>query len=506
MAPPLTRQREMKRDTSKVNQILKKTVKSYGDLKKLSQTHASSLKTVKKYNDIGNLKIKRSVMSLKSLASKERISFKPSIPFMNQIPILKQQRLCVFVFGTGSMSELGLGPEPTGRVVKRPRLNSLLPHDTVGIVDIAVGGMHSAAIDYNGNVYTWGVNDQGALGRDTTWKANRADSDSEDEQMLNPKDSVPGKVEGMPEGVKVVRVACGDSITVAITEQGQVYAWGSFRCSDGILGFSPQIKVAYRPVHLKELNNIVSVVCGTDHVLALTAYGSVFSWGNGQQFQLGHRVVERTRINALIPREFGLKKIRAIGAGSYHSFAISHDGKVFSWGLNQFGQCGIESSGGEDGAVVPNPTHIRSLDRYNIVYVTGGEHHSAALTQEGELFVWGRLDANQLGIPRAYLPDYTVYDASNKPRFVPIPTKVPGISRVSRIYCGTHHNLAILKDDGSVWSWGFGESFQVGQGPSGDDIEVPTKIENTAIRNKVMVSGGAGGQFSVLLGIPSTES
>ncbi|KAG4302920.1 hypothetical protein PCANB_000763 [Pneumocystis canis] len=506
MAPSITRQRETKHETSKVERILKKTAKSYGDLKKLSQGQTTSAGTVKKVNDTGSLKIKRSFVSTRSLTSKERTIRRPSIPFINEIPVLKKQKLCVFVFGTGSMSELGLGPEPTGRIVKRPRLNPLLPHDSVGIVDVAVGGMHTAAIDYKGNVYTWGVNDQGALGRDTTWNINRTNPDSDDEQMLNPKDSVPGKVEGIPDGVKVVKMACGDSISVAITDQGQVYAWGSFRCSDGILGFSPQIKVARRPVHMKELNNIVSVVCGTDHVLALTAYGSVFSWGNGQQFQLGHRVVERTRLNALIPREFGLKKIKAIGAGSYHSFAISYDGRVYSWGLNQFGQCGIESSSGEDGTVVCSPTHIQSLDSYNIVYITGGEHHSAALTEDGELLVWGRLDANQLGIPRAYLPKYTVYDASNRPRFVPIPTKVPGIPRVSRIYCGTHHNLVILKDDGSAWSWGFGESYQVGQGPSGDDIEVPTKIDNTAIRDKIMVAGGAGGQFSVLLGMPPANS
>ncbi|CCJ29231.1 unnamed protein product [Pneumocystis jirovecii] len=506
MGPSMAYHRETRQGASKVNQVLRKTMKSYGDLKKQSQIQGGTLNAAKKINDIGKLKGKKSIISTRPQALKGMRSHRSSVPFINEIPVLKQQKLCVYVFGTGSMSELGLGPEPTGRVVKRPRLNPLLPYDTIGIVDVAVGGMHTAAIDYEGNVYTWGVNDQGALGRDTTWDVNRADLDSDDEQMLNPKDSVPGKVEGMPDGVKVVKMACGDSISVAITDKGQVYAWGSFRCSDGILGFSPQIKIARQPVHLKELNNIVSVVCGTDHVLALTAYGSVFSWGNGQQFQLGHRVVERTRLNALVPREFGLKKIKAIGAGSYHSFAISHDGRVFSWGLNQFGQCGIESSGGEDGAVVSSPTHVQSLDPYNIVCITGGEHHSAALTQEGELLVWGRLDANQLGIPRTYLPQYTIYDASNRPRFVPIPTKVPGIPIISQIYCGTHHNLAITKDDGSVWSWGFGESYQVGQGPSGNDVEVPTKIDNTAIRGKVIVAGGAGGQFSVLLGIPSVES
>jgi regulator of chromosome condensation len=110
-------------------------------------------------------------------------------------------------------------------------LNSnLLPHD-VGVVDIAVGGMHCAAIDVAGRVWTWGVNDQGVLGRDTTWtpENDEMDSDDEDEETLNPRESVPGLVEGFPEGTKVVKVACGDSITVAVTSEGKVYAWGTFR-------------------------------------------------------------------------------------------------------------------------------------------------------------------------------------------------------------------------------------------------------------------------------------
>src|SRR5947207_15674899 len=66
--------------------------------------------------------------------------------------------------------------------------------------------------------------------------------------------------------------------------------------------------------------------------------------------------------------------------------------------------------------------------------------------------------------------------------------------------CGTHHNIAI-SSTGEAYSWGYGESWQVGHGPKAGDIEVPTKIDNTATREVKMVTGGAGGQFSVLLGL-----
>jgi regulator of chromosome condensation len=55
------------------------------------------------------------------------------------------------------------------------------------------------------------------------------DSDDEDEEQLNPRESVPGLVEGFPDGTRVEKIACGDSITVACTTDGKVYAWGTFR-------------------------------------------------------------------------------------------------------------------------------------------------------------------------------------------------------------------------------------------------------------------------------------
>lgn len=229
--------------------------------------------------------------------------------------------------------------------------------------------------------------------------------------------------------------------------------------------------------------------------------GRVFSWGNGQQYQLGRRVVERTRKNGLIPREFGLKDIKIIGAGSYHSFAIDKDGTVFSWGLNQFGQCGIPSNGGEDGAVVPTPTPIPAFANIKLIQISGGEHHSCAITEHGELYVWGRLDMGQLGISMCSLPPTVQYDTAGNPRFIPTPFKLNNLPLVSFIAAGTHHNIAISKLDGSLWSWGYGESYQTGQGAPGNDIEIPTKITNTATRDVRMMVAGAGGQFSVAGGL-----
>jgi regulator of chromosome condensation len=107
-------------------------------------------------------------------------------------------------------------------------------------VQIAVGGMHCAAITFENKIITWGVNDEGALGRDTKWEGglrdvddNKSeDSDSEDgDTDMNPMESTPGEVDAkyFEEGMKFVQVAATDSATFALTEDGSVYGWGTFR-------------------------------------------------------------------------------------------------------------------------------------------------------------------------------------------------------------------------------------------------------------------------------------
>ena len=148
------------------------------------------------------------------------------------------ERLDVFAFGTGEYGELGLGPQPNAKIVKRPRLNALLPLGAVGIVAIAYGGMHGVALSHDGKVYTWGVNDLGALGRITEAKdeklkdadADSSDSEDEDDVPLNEDESTPKLVE-FPEGTLITRIAAGDSATIAVTNTGLVYGWGTFRVS-----------------------------------------------------------------------------------------------------------------------------------------------------------------------------------------------------------------------------------------------------------------------------------
>ncbi|RGP61320.1 hypothetical protein FLONG3_10554 [Fusarium longipes] len=432
--------------------------------------------------------------------------------------------LDVYVFGEGSSGELGLGSKRVNNKkpidVKRPRLNDNLAAATTGVVQISCGGMHAIALTHDNKILTWGVNDQGALGRDTNWdgglrdmdKAEDSDSEDEDDTGINPKESTPTAVseEHFAPGTKFVQVVASDSASFTLTEDGRVYGWGTFRSSDGILGFSETVKVQSTPLLIKDLKNIKALSAGSNHILALDHKGNVVAWGCGQQNQLGRRIIERNKMSSLIPQGVGLPrgKIAKIACGSYHSFAIDKDGQVYGWGLNNFGEIGVESNAGEDDAVILRPAKLTYLDDFNITEIDGGEHHSLACSDKGDLLTWGRVDGYQVGFEFDKLSEENaIYDERGNARILFKPTVQPDVKDIVSVAAGTDNNFAIASD-GKVFSWGFSSNYQTGQGTI-DDIHTPTLIDNTAIRGKKIIGAGAGGQYSVLIGeaedVPKTN-
>ena len=192
---------------------------------------------------------------------------------------------------------------------------------------------------------------------------------------------VPGVVKLPEDAARIVQLSAGDSHTTALAQDGTVYAWGTFRDASGVLGFSSSVKIQVAPVavlgpraaatttttsiskavgvgvgvgvDVPITDPVMQVVSGDDHVLALTAKHEVYSWGNGQQGQLGRvgeRVSEsRRRDTYLTPsrmfvpgtRDKG-KRIVEVQAGSYASFVRTENGTVFAAGLNNYGQLGVK--------------------------------------------------------------------------------------------------------------------------------------------------------------------
>lgn len=375
--------------------------------------------------------------------SEPPVSTRPRVAIGRKINDVPTQVLDVYVMGEGSSGELGLGSKKiNGKKpvdVKRPRLNNNLSAKDIGVVDISAGGMHVVALTRDNKLLTWGVNDQGTLGRDTTWDGGLKDvdasdsssEDDDDDSGMNPLESTPTAVldEYFAEGTKFVQVIACDSASFVLTEDGRVYGWGTFRSSDGILGFTENIEIQRTPMLIPSLKNIKFLANGTNHVLALDHKGNVQAWGCGQQNQLGRRIIERNKLSSLAPQGVGLPrgKIVKVACGSYHSFAVDRDGQVWGWGLNNFGEVGAEGNAGEDGAVILKPAKIEALTEYNVTDISGGGHHSIACSENGDLLAWGRVDGYQVGIdPNTLTKENAIFDERDKPRILVNPTVVPG--------------------------------------------------------------------------------
>ncbi len=261
--------------------------------------------------------------------------------------------------------------------------------------------------------------------------------------------------------------------------------------------------IARTPILLDNLKSITQTASGANHTLALDSKGQIFIWGNGQQNQLGYRTIERHQHKSLTPYplRLGRRRFTTIGNGTDHSFAIDNQNNVWSWGANSMGMTGHRTGAGDDNASIYIPGKIESLKRPNdpITQITGGAHHSIAITQSGSCLVWGEIKAHQLGLDVSTVPeDDIIFDSKGEPGIVIEPTVVPQLTGTKYVAAGTDHNIALNESD-EPFSWGFSLMYQTGQGVT-DEVKMPTKIENTAIRGKKITWAGAGGQYSMLAG------
>ncbi|GKT52318.1 protein pim1 [Colletotrichum spaethianum] len=420
--------------------------------------------------------------------------------------------LDVAVWGSGENCELGLGPRITE--APKPRLADKYLHpDTVGVVQISAGGMHCVALTHDGKVLTWGVNDDGALGRikspDTPEEAA--------EDLLDPFESTPSQVKFKDE-VEIVQVAATNSACFALTAEGTVYGWGSFAGGDGNFGFlhdKPPKTTELLPVRIPGLENIIELAGGANHVLALTNDGNVFAWGSGEQNELGRRILERRRFETLIPQRIGMPKNKTakIFAGSHHSFAIDTNGKVWAFGLNNFGQCGIPTREITGFTTIISPTIVKSLNGYDIHHIACGLHHSIACTKSGKVLSWGRCDDGQMGINLDKVPkEHIIFDSRGRPRVLNVPTEVP---IPGRYLASPAQNLqhteqspgtgAIFVAAGidncfvvaaQLYAWGFSASYNTGLKTT-ETVESPTAVPCSYVN---LASVYAGGQFGIASG------
>lgn len=129
--------------------------------------------------------------------------------FKLDIPSLPQISGNLLVCGQNDVGQLGLDTEEV-----LEKLRPALVPTVQSVVHCEAGGMHSMCLTRTGEIWTFGCNDEGALGRPT--------EDEEGSEAIPRKIELPGKV---------VKISAGDSHSACLLENGKVFAWGSFRVS-----------------------------------------------------------------------------------------------------------------------------------------------------------------------------------------------------------------------------------------------------------------------------------
>lgn len=231
------------------------------------------------------------------------------------------------------------------------------------------------------------------------------------------------------------------------------------------------------------------IAAGANHLVALTADHLLFSWGSGEQGQLGRRILTRHKALGLRPANVTPRRgrnavpIAAVACGSYHTLALAVDGSVFAMGLNNYGQLGLGDR--EDRSVADEAIPQEAFLGHRIAQLAAGEHHSIALSSSGAVFAFGRNDSGQLGIP--HITDrLSAFPQAN-------PTLSAGITAIA---AGANHSLAVHGSTNTVLSWGYGEMAQLGHGREQDE-PAPRPIQFDWYGRVAGVA--AGGQHSLVL-------
>ncbi|MDB6155312.1 MAG: Repeat family protein, partial [Chthoniobacteraceae bacterium] len=275
-------------------------------------------------------------------------------------------------------------------------------------------------------------------------------------------------------------VARGNSSLVLRTD-GMVLGWGNNAAGQLALGYKePKIPaVAYAPL----LNGITALSMGSTHAIALQDDGTVLAWGSNARGQMGRGTTDAEQLLPI--RVEQLTDIVAVAAGDTHNLALDASGRVWTWGDNTYGQLGNGSVGGLSNL----PVLIPGLA--NVVAIASGAKHSLALTMDGSVYAWGVNADGQLGTGSI--------NTESKPALVAWQGASSGMPRMTRIAAGAEHSMA-LGSDGSLWLWGSNIYGQLG---TGNSIGITSPYKATAIPAQI-VEIAAGGKHSLALAADGT--
>lgn len=279
----------------------------------------------------------------------------------------------LFLLVNGKVYFSGGGPYIANKFIKIPQH---IPFQNTVLL-VAAGFSHSAIIDSQGDLYTWGTNAYGELGLGN-----------------EVQQSTPQKV--LIKNTKPKQIACGANFTIIIATSSSpptssVWSVGTNTLGQLGVGINDQKISSFMKLTDLDEKGIFQIACGRDHVIAL-GIDSVYSWGCNNDGQLGLNHLNGRNV----PSKVSISNIVVgVSAGWCHSLALTSDNRVYGWGLNSSSQLGTG-----DQPLKKLPQSIPFFDDNSVLIdkIGCGNCHSFAITTNGELYVWGYNGYGQLGL------------------------------------------------------------------------------------------------------------
>ena len=336
------------------------------------------------------------------------------------------------------------------------------------VISVAHGGNHGLAVKSDGTVWAWGDNYGGELGQ------------GNNVGHLMPVQVRSKNGLGMLTGV--VSVACAGASSLALKADGTLVSWGyngyGQLGNNNIASQNLPVDVVSEN-GTGQLSKVVAISGGGAFYLALKQNGTLVAWGSNLYGELGNGTlgtVQNSGIPSSVLLSDGitpLHEVVSFSCGDAHALALTADGSVYSWGNNTNGQLGIGMAGPQPPDDKPSdqglPVRVLNSTENsflaNIVGLAGGGQHSLALATDGSVYSWGNNTNGQLGdgtLTSRSLPALVLNSAGTTP-----------LNGVKSLVAGRSHSLAV-KTDRTVISWGYNVRGQLGDGTFTDrSLPVP---------------------------------
>lgn len=329
--------------------------------------------------------------------------------------------------------------------------------------EVSCGADHTGVVTVHGQGVTWGYNGQGQLGKPYVERGLRGGR--EVFLQLAPHPIHIKKPRGLAEEADVPPATAASSASSAAAGSSAAPAAG------------------------KKRGRGADSITSSSSAAAVSAADSASS-GSGAYPAPGRGRVPKT--------EETITGLFCVGYSTFITTAGAGQ-RVYACGLNSYGQLGTGNT-----ANLTSPVLIDALSGRGVCSVVGGSQHTVALTNDGCVFAFGRADSGQLGISgdterRSKIP----VGAS---AFAPVqidPKRFAGtaVVQISANGCTS----AAVTATGSLYSWGFGESGQLGNSGAGDEnypFLVNKADKGGDLKGLMVHSAGMGGQHMVVLGGP----